>query len=307
MFSWVMTVLWAVSSLRFIGALDRAVGLGQAVLAVELRRGTMGISFGDILAFAITVWLAFLISSAIRFVLEEDVYPHLRLSRGLPYMISSLLHYALLFLGFLLAVGALGIDLNKFTVLAGAFGVGLGFGLQGIVNNCVSGLTVLLERPIHVGDAIQMGDLVGEVRRIGIRATTVRTWEGAEVIVPNASLVSEKVTNWTYSDFLRRMDVSVGVAYGSAPEKVIELLLAVAHAHPAVLAHPAPQALFMGFRESALNFELRAWTGRFDEWVAIRSELGVAVYAALRDVGLEIPFPQREVRLRDGNGVAVSQ
>src|SRR5262249_15206541 len=305
LFSWIMAAIWAVGTLRFIGVLDRTLALGQAILGAELRRGTMGISLGDVLAFVLTVWLAFLVSSGIRFVLEEDVYPHLRLARGLGYMISNLLHYAVLLLGFLLAVSALGVDLNKFTVLAGAFGVGLGFGLQGIVNNCVSGLTVLLERPIHVGDAIQMGDLTGEVRRIGIRATTVRTWEGAEVIVPNASIVSEKVTNWTYSDLLRRMDVSVGVAYGSAPEKVIELLLAVAHAHPAVLAEPAPQALFMGFGESALNFELRAWTGRFNQWIVIRSELGVAVYAALRDVGPEIPFPQREVRLRDANGAAV--
>ena len=307
LFCWMMTAIWAIGTLRFVGLLEWALGLGQAVLAAELRRGAMGISLGDVLAFAITVWLAFLVSTGIRFVLEEDVYPHLRLARGLPHMISSLLHYAVLFLGFLLAVGALGVDLNKFTVLAGAFGVGLGFGLQGVVNNCVSGLIVLVERPIHVGDAIQMSDLAGEVRRIGIRATTVRTWEGAEVIVPNASLVSEKLTNWTYSDRLRRMNVPVGVAYGSAPEKVLELLLAVAHAHPGVLAQPPPEALFMGFGESALNFELHAWTGRFNQWALIRSELGVAVYAALRDVGLEIPFPQREVRLRDGNGVAVSK
>jgi len=307
LFCWMTTAIWAVGTLRFVGVLEWALELGQAVLAAELRRGAMGISLGDVLAFALTVWLAFLVSTGIRFVLAEDVYPHLRLARGLPHMISNLLHYAVIFLGFLLAVGALGVDLNKFTVLAGAFGVGLGFGLQGVVNNFVSGLIVLVERPIHVGDAIQMGDLAGEVQRIGIRATTVRTWEGAEVIVPNASLVSEKVTNWTYSDSLRRMDVPVGVAYGSAPEKVLELLRAVAHAHPGVLAQPAPEALFMGFGESALNFELRAWTGRFNQWVVIRSELGVAVYAALRDVGLEIPFPQREVRLRDGNGVAVSK
>src|SRR5207247_8668810 len=113
-----------------------------------------------------------------------EVCPRLRLARGLPYMISSLLRYALLLLGFLLAVGALGVDLNKFTVLAGAFGVGLGFGLQGVVNNCVSGLIVLVERPIHVGDGIQMSDLAGEVRRGRLRATTWGTWEGGGVLVP---------------------------------------------------------------------------------------------------------------------------
>jgi len=136
------------------------------------------------------------------------------------------------------------------------------------------------------------------VRRIGIRSTTVHTWEGADVIVPNASLVSEKVTNWTLSDQRRRVDVAVGVAYGSAPEKVLELLRAVASAHPLVLAQPAPQAYFVGFGDSALNFELRAWTDRFDQWMAVKSDLNVLVYAALRESGMEIPFPQRELRLR---------
>jgi small-conductance mechanosensitive channel len=297
---WIMAGTWAALSLNNVGLLDPALALGQAALAAELRRGTMGISLGDVLAFVLTVWLAFLLSAGIRFVLEEDVYPRLHLARGLPYVISSLLHYAILFLGFLLAVGALGVDLNKLTVLTGAFGVGLGFGLRDVVNNFVSGLIVLFERPIRPGDAIQMGEVAGEVRRIGIRSTTLRTPEGADVIVPNASLVAEKVTNWTFSDRLRRMDVPVGVAYASAPEKVLELLVAVARAHPGVLAAPAPLALFLGFGASALNFELRAWTNRFDRWVEIRSELGVAVYAALRGAGMEIPLPQREVRLREG-------
>jgi small-conductance mechanosensitive channel len=176
--------------------------------------------------------------------------------------------------------------------------VGIGFGLQNVVNNFVSGLIVLVERPIREGDVIQVGDIAGEVRRIGIRSSTLRTPEGADVIIPNASVVSEKVTNWTYSDRLRRLDVRVNVAYGSAPEKVIELLGGVAAAHPGVLAEPPPLALFLGFGESALNFELRAWTNRFDRRVMILSDLGVAVYAALRAAGMEIPVPQREVRLR---------
>jgi potassium efflux system protein len=138
------------------------------------------------------------------------------------------------------------------------------------------------------------------VLQMGMRACTVRTWQGAEVIVPNASLVSNNVTNWTLSDRLRRLDVAVRVAYGSAPEQVLELLRGVAASHPGVLAFPAPVALFLGFAESALSFELQAWTDRFDQWVVIRSELGVAVYAALREAGMEIPFPQHDVRLRQG-------
>jgi small-conductance mechanosensitive channel len=294
---WSAALAWVTGNLRFHSLLAPALALGEAVLAAEVRRGAMGISLGDVLAFVITVWLAFLVSACIRFVLEEDVYPRLRLARGLPYVISSLLHYTVLFLGFLLAVAALGVDLNKVTVLAGAFGVGLGFGLQGVVNNFVSGLIVLLERPIHLGDAIEIGDLGGRVQGIGIRATTVRTWEGAEVIVPNASLVSEKVTNWTRSDLLRRIDVPVGVAYGSSPKKVQALLLAVARAHAGVLAEPAPEALFLGFGESALNFELRAWTSRFSQWVTIRSELGVAVYDAVYEAGMSFPYPHRVIQL----------
>jgi len=190
------------------------------------------------------------------------------------------------------------VDLNKVTILAGAFGVGLGFGLQGMVNNFVSGLIVLLERPMQVGDAIQMGDVAGEVRRIGIRSTTVLTAEGADVIVPNASLVAEKVTNWTLSRHVRRVDVPVGVAYGTPPEKVLELLRGVAAAHPHVLVQPAPEALFLEFADSALKFELRAWTDRFDRWLAIKSDLNVAVYGALQAADMEIAIPQREVRLR---------
>jgi small-conductance mechanosensitive channel len=298
LFCWIMAGTWLAGTLDYIGLLDSALALGQAAMAAELRRGAISFSLGDILVLVLTVWVAFLLSRFIRFVLDEDVYPRIGLTLGLSYMISSLLHYVILFLGFLLAIAALGVDLNKVTVLAGAFGVGLGFGLQGVVNNFVSGLIVLFERPISVGDVIQMGELGGEVRRIGIRSTTVRTPEGAEVIVPNASLVAEKVTNWTLSDQMRRIDVSVGVAYGNAPDKVLELLHGVAAAHPLILKEPKPVAFFIGFGDSALNFELRTWTNRFDQWVAIRSELSVALYEALRTAGIEIPFPQHEVRLR---------
>jgi potassium efflux system protein len=254
----------------------------------------------DVLVFVLTVWVAFLLSALLRFVLAEEVYPHLRLPRGLPSFLSGLLHYAVLLAGFLLALAALGVDLTKITILAGAFGVGIGFGLQNVVNNFVSGVLVIFERRIDVGDAVQIGNVEGRVQQMGMRACTVRTWEGAEVIVPNASLISNNVTNWTLSDRLRRLDVAVRVAYGSAPEQVLELLRGVPASHSGVLAEPAPVALFLGFADGALNFQLQAWTDRFDQWVVIRSELGLAVYAALREAGMEIPLPQHEVRFRQG-------
>jgi small-conductance mechanosensitive channel len=208
------------------------------------------------------------------------------------------LHYTLLFGGFVLAISALGVDLNRFTILAGAFGVGIGFGLQNVVNNFVSGLIILVERPIQVSDTVQLGELIGTVERVGIRSSTVRTWEGAEVIVPNASLISEQLTNWTLSNRRRRIDVRVGVAYGTDPNRMIELLLSVARANRETLAFPAPVALFLGFGDSSLDFELRAWTDDIDQSPNLRSELNLGIHRALAEAGIEVPFPQRVVRLK---------
>src|SRR5262249_53590881 len=289
---------WAIFSLRYFGLWSWAVALAQAALAAEFKRGFLSISMGDALLFGITVWASFLLSSLVRFVLEEDVYPRVNLGRGLREVFSTVLHYALLLVGFLFALAALGVDLTKVTILASAFGVGIGFGLQNVVNNFVSGFVLLFERRIDLGDAVQIGDVSGRMQQLGIRACTVRTWEGAEVIVPNATLISDKVTNWTLSDRRRRIDVAVGVAYGTAPEKVLDLLLSVARAHPQVLSEPAPAALFRGFGESALRFEMQCWTDRFDLWGQTQSDLAVALYAALREAGIEIPLPQRDVRVK---------
>lgn len=294
---WLAIGAWAFRFLDYVGLFQPALSLGRAMLTAKLGRGSISFSLGDVLEFVLTVWLAYVLSSFIRFVLREDVYPRTQMTRGISYAISSLLNYAILALGFLLGLGVLGLDLTKATILVGAFSVGIGFGLQSVVNNFVSGLILLFERPIHVGDIVEIGDLLGEVSRIGIRASTVRTWRGAEIIVPNAQLVTERVTNWTLSDRRRRIDLPVGVGYGSPPEKVVEVLEAVARAHPQILKDPAPQAVFIAFAESAINFELRAWTNRFERWPTIQTELAVALYAALHAAGMTFPFPQREVRV----------
>ncbi|HXJ79998.1 MAG TPA: mechanosensitive ion channel domain-containing protein [Candidatus Methylomirabilis sp.] len=299
---WLAIIGWAARVLNYMGLFALAWSLGQTVLFTEVGRGPIQISLADILGFLVTVWLAYLASAFIRFVLEEDVYPRTRMKRGMTYAVSSLLNYIIIALGFVLALGALGMDLSKVTILAGAFGVGIGFGLQSVVNNFVSGLILLFERPVHVGDVVEIGDhLSGEVSRIGIRASTVRTYQGAEIIVPNAQLITERVTNWTLSDRTRRIDLRVGVDYGSAPEKVLQVLEGVARANPGVLKSPAPSAFFIEFGDSAITFELRAWTSQFERWGRIQTELAVAIYAALHEAGMSIPFPQREVRvLRDG-------
>jgi small-conductance mechanosensitive channel len=254
-----------------------------------------------VLAFLLTLVGAFLLSRALRTLLEDELLPHLPAGRGVGNALTSTVHYTVLLLGFLLAISAAGVDLNKVSLLAGAFGVGIGFGLQNVVNNFVSGLILLYERPVQLGDMVEVGGTTGEVRRIGIRSSTIRTFQGAEVIVPNSNLISDRVVNWTFSDRRRRMDIKVGVAYGTDPERVIALLEGVAKGHPDVLEDPAPQALFVEFGDSSLNFELRAWTALFDTWMSTQSVLSVRVARVLAEAGIEIPFPQRDLHLRSAD------
>jgi small-conductance mechanosensitive channel len=299
--NWSAVAIWVVAALRFFRIEDDVFGALATVVKAKLELGTVSISLGDVLAFFATVWIAFTLSRFLRFVLAEDVLPRVSLPRGVPAAISTGVHYVILLVGFTLAIGAAGIDLSRFSLLAGAFGVGIGFGLQNVVNNFVSGLILLFERPVQTGDTIEIGPLTGEVQRIGIRSSTVRTGEGADVIVPNASLISERVVNWTFSDRQKRVDVNIGLGHGTDPTKAIELLVAVARAHPEVLAIPEPVAFFTGFGESSLGFSLRAWT-RFEISARVASELGVAVNSALRDAGVEIPFPQRDMNVKVTHG-----
>ncbi|HSQ00291.1 MAG TPA: mechanosensitive ion channel domain-containing protein [Candidatus Dormibacteraeota bacterium] len=294
---WLTGLAWVAVTLRNARLLEPLGTALRGALGAQATIGSLTLSLGAVLAFGITVWLSFAISRFVRFILAEDVYSRVQLAPGMPYALSTLTHYAVLLIGFLMALAATGMQLDRFALLAGAFGVGIGFGLQTIVNNFVSGLILLFERPIKVGDLIQVGGFSGEVRHIGIRSSTVRTFEGADVILPNGELVSAAVTNWTFTDRMRRIDIPVGVAYGTDPDQVLALLRGVAVNHPLVLEQPAPLALFTGFGDSALTFELRCWTDTIDKMAATRSELSVKINAGLKEAGIEIPFPQRDMRL----------
>ena len=288
---------WAFVALDFFAIRDELVAAVRAVLGASLELGELSLSLGDVLAFGLTIWAALLVARAIRFLLDQDVFPRMHLPRGVPYAISTTLQYVAVLLAFFLGLAATGINLTQFTILAGAFGLGIGFGLQNVVNGFVSGLILLYERPVQVGDVVQIADLTGTMRRIGIRSSTVRTFEGAEVIVPNANLISERFVNWTLSDRLRRIDIEVGVEYGSDPGRVLELLAGVARANAAVLDDPAPLALFNRFGPSSLDFQLRAWTENLDDAAVVRSALCVAISAALQEAGIVIPFPIYDVRV----------
>lgn len=295
--------LWATLVFGQLGLLGPMIaGVGR-MLGAGVSVGALSISVGDAVAFALTVWLSFLLARLVDFVLREDVFTRVRTGRGVPYAISGLVRYTLIFLGFLVGLVAAGIDFTKLSIIAAGLGVGIGFGLQNVVNNFVSGLILLFERPIQVGDTIQLPDAWGDVKRIGIRASVIRTFDGAEIIVPNGMLISDKVTNWTLSDRRRRIDVDVGVEYGTPAQRVIDLLAEVAKANPDVVADPEPRAYFVNFGDSALEFRLRAWVN-FDDGYLIRSALGVAVQEALDQAGIGVPFPQRDVHVIEASGQA---
>ena len=288
--------LWATLLFRQLGLLDPAQATVGRMLRAGVSVGALSVSVADVMAFALTVWLSFQLARLVDFVLQEDVFTRVRTGRGVPYAISGLVRYTLIFLGLLVGLSAAGVELSKLTVIVGGLGVGIGFGLQNVVSNFVSGLILLFERPIRVGDKVQLAELSGTVKTIGMRASIVRTFQGAEVIVPNANLISAEVVNWTLSDERRRADIPVGVAYGTDPQTVIDILVRVAGDHPEVMSDPPPVALFLGFEDSSLDFELRAWTG--ENFLQVSSDLRVRIIEALNDARIEIPFPQQDLHLR---------
>ena len=300
-FGWIVLTLW------LFDLLDPTLSLVRRILAASLSIGELNLSLGAALLFLLTVWVSVLVSRGLSSVLEVDVLSRLDMPRGLPSVIGRLTRYTLIALGFLFALAAIGVELTQLTIIGGALGVGIGFGLQNIVSNFVSGLILAFERPIREGDQIQLEALTGEVRRIGFRATIVRTFDGAEVIVPNASLISKDVVNWTLSDQQRRITVPVGVAYGSDPARVKALLLGVPGKFPAVLRTPEPFALFTGFGDSALNFELRFWTTDADRVAILKSDVTTAINDALVNAGIEIPFPQRDLHIRSVDDAAATR
>ena len=280
--AWIALVLWALYVLDRLAIRERTLeGLG-AVLGAEIPLGEISITPGGILSFVIAVWAAFLVSRLVRFVLNEEVFPRTDLGRGIPYAITRTVHFAIIALGFFVAMGVIGMEMTQFTILASAFTIGVGFGLQNIFNNFVSGLIVLFERPVQVGDVIQVDGDVGVVERIGIRATVVRTLSRSEVIVPNGKLISERVINWTLSGRQRVIEVPVSVVLQSDPERVIAVLEEVARKHPAVLASPPPLAILTRTGPDWMGFELRAAISEAEDWLKVRSELAVAAIGALR-------------------------
>ena len=293
-------LLWARTILLLFRIYDSIMIAVDETLQHPIGFEKFRFTLGGALGVVVVLLAGYIFANALNFFLRRVVLPKLNLHRGVPDAIATIGHYVLLLVVGLIALSTAGVELNRFTVLTGALGVGLGFGLQNIVNNFVSGLILLVERPIHIGDTIDIGGMSGTVRRMGTRSSTVLTPQGAEVIVPNSNLISNQVVNWTLSSPWRRVDVPIGVSFGTDPERVIKLLVRVAASQPGVLLEPPPTGFFLGFGESALQFALHFWSARQDTWLQLQSDVTIAVARALREADIGVPFPQRDLHVRIG-------
>ena len=261
--------------------------------------GDARISVGLVAKAALLAYGAFVAAWAIKRLILKKEYDRLDVDPGVRFSINRLITLAFVFVGFLIALGVLGFKLTQLTIIISALGVGIGFGLQGVFNNFICGLILLFEQPIRVGDAIEFQGQWAEVKKIGLRSTQIRSYDFADVIVPNSDLISSQVTNWTLSSRMVRIRIPVGVAYGSDVPLVIETLLACAKDHTGVAARPEPKVLLLKFGDSALDFELRVWIANFDDSLRVQSEMHQQIEQQFRVKGIEIAFPQRDVHLRN--------
>lgn len=256
------------------------------------------VTLADLLLAAVIAILTFVASRNLPGLMEIAVLRHLDLQPGGRYTINTLLRYAVVMIGLIAVLNTIGWNWSRIQWLVAALSVGLGFGLQEIVANFVSGLIILFERPVRVGDTVTVGQLSGTVTRVRIRATTITDWDRKEIIVPNKAFITEQVINWTLSDPITRVVVPVGIAYGSDVHLAHRVMEDTLRAQPLVLDEPPPKAYFMGFGDSSLDFKLYMYSRQLGDRFPIMHAVHQDILTALRDNGIEIPFPQRDLHLR---------
>ena len=278
-----------------------------SVMSVGFTMGSWQVNVGLILTVVLCLYGSLLISRAVQSILVEEVFPRRGVEKGVQISMGRLMHYAILLVGFLLALATLGVNFTNITIIGGALGVGIGFGLQTIVNNFVSGLILLFERPVRVGDYVEVEGLWAEIKKIGLRATIVETFDRADMVIPNSELISNRVTNWTRTNRMVRLKIPVGVAYGSDVALVMKILLECAQDNPSAMSSPPPRALFRGFGDSSLDFELQVFLLDIDFRLIVHSEILQEIDREFRLNGVEIPFPQRDLHLRSVDDSVISQ
>jgi small-conductance mechanosensitive channel len=293
-----IVVLTSLGLLRLMGVYGSAGQAFDRFFSFSVHVGSLVLTPGVLILALFLMYLANSLSWFLRAVLDAEVFPRKQMESGAAHAISKLLHYLLMFVGFLMAMSVIGLEMKNFAVLGGALGIGVGFGLQNIVNNFMSGLILLFERPIKVGDRVVVDSDLGLVKRIGLRSTVIQTFDYAELIVPNSQFISAKVTNMTLSSTMVRLKIPVGAAYGADIELVLRTLRETGEANPRVAKDPAPLALMLQFGASSLDFELQVWLPNIGDLALARSELCQDIARRFQEAGIEIPFPQCDVHLK---------
>lgn len=269
--------------------------------AEEINLGQKAFSTLDLLLLAVGFFGVIIAAGVLTNLLRHRVLRVSGINRGVQEVIAILVKYGLIALGTIVLLQLWGIDLSSLAILASALGVGIGFGLQDIAKNFGSGLVLVFERPIQVGDFIEVGEFMGTVERIGARSTEIQTLDQISIIIPNSRFLENEVLNWSHRNPTSRLRIPVGVAYNSDPAVVQEILIEAGRNHPNTLATPAPQVFFKEFGDSSLNFELLVWIAEPSKHVRIKSDLYFTIEALLRQHQIEIPFPQRDLHVRSGN------
>jgi small-conductance mechanosensitive channel len=259
----------------------------------------------SLILFTLMIFVFYISSRILQKVVQKNLLPKFQLDDGTKYNLLRVSHYLIMIVGVVVAFQFVGINLSGLAVIFGLLSVGIGFGLQNITSNFVSGLILLFERPIKIGDRVTVGDIEGNVTAINMRSTTIRSLNNITIIVPNADFVSSRVINWSHGDPKIRLDVEVGVSYSSDLDTVLLALKEVAKESPDVLKDPEPEVIFSNFGDSSWNMQLRIWLQNPYEYQRIRSRINCAIVRKFRDNGVEIPFPQRDLHLRSSVPVPV--
>ncbi len=255
-----------------------------------------GISIVSFIYFIIVILFSVIFARLFTRFLKRNVYAKTEIEQGAQYTLSRLVRYVTITVGFLIGLQMVGFDLSILAVFGGLFGVGIGFGLQNIFSNFASGLILLLERPIQVGDIVEVDGILGRVDEIRFRVAVVTTFDNESIIVPNSDLVSKQVTNWSYAGDTRiRLRIPIGVDYGTDIEKVDDILLEIAEEEEKILSSPEPEVFFKEHADSALNFELRVWIASPKDRIFVRDSVRRKMDKKLNEAGIGIPFPQRDV------------
>lgn len=266
-----------------------------------LKLGDSNLTLGLLLGLLISIFLLFFVAEVIRKFLANKVLTRYRLDLGTRQSISTIVKYLLIIIGLVTILQNSNVDLSALGILAGAIGVGIGFGLQNITNNFISGLIILFESPIKVGDRIEVDQVYGDVIKISARSTMILTNDNISIIVPNSQFIDNPVINWSHNDRNIRFNIPVGVSYKEDPQRIKSILMKVAKENPGVLDYPEPDVLFKEYNDSSIDFILRLWTSEYiNKPQVLKSQIYYEVFKKFGEENVEIPFPQRDLHIKSG-------